>query len=64
MTIARVSPSSYALARSRSTSVITCSILAGHSLLERNAATPCRLRSVRRAKVPNHSLGYRRDQGR
>jgi hypothetical protein len=62
MTTARVKPSSSACTRSRRTSVITRSSLASHSLLERNAATPHRLRSVRRAKVPNHRLGYRRDQ--
>jgi hypothetical protein len=62
MTIARVTPSSNARTRSRSASVITRSSVSGHSMLKRNAATPHRLRSVRRAIVPNHSLGYRRDQ--
>jgi hypothetical protein len=57
-----VTPSSNARTRSRSASVITRSSVSGRTSLERNAATPHRLRSVRRAKVPNHSLGYWRDQ--
>jgi hypothetical protein len=62
MTTERVMPSSNARTRSRSASVITRSSVSGRTSLERNAATPHPLRSVRRAKVSNHSFGYRRDQ--